>query len=146
MERVRPVRIGLVGYGTGGRFFHAPLIAEVAGCELTGVVTRSAEQRGDLERDHPGTPTYDDLAQLASAGEDAVAISAPADAHVPLVLELVTPAFACPDPSRSRSVTLGPRSGSRRVRTGAGRDRKPSWKLALRGRSRQRERSTARHQ
>ena len=49
---------------------------------------------------------------------------------------LVTPAFACPDPSRSRSVTFGPVSGSRCVRTGGGRDRKPSWKSALRGRSR----------
>ncbi len=37
-----PVRIGLVGYGKGGRFFHAPLIAGAAGCELAGVVTRSA--------------------------------------------------------------------------------------------------------
>jgi hypothetical protein len=89
VERVRPVRIGLVGYGKGGRFFHAPLIAAAAGCELTGVVTRSAERRCDLERDHPGTPAYDDLAQLASAGADAVAISAPADTHVPLVLEAV---------------------------------------------------------
>ena len=44
----------------------------------------------DLERDHPGTPAYDDLAQLASAGVDAVAISTPADTHVPLVLEAVS--------------------------------------------------------
>ena len=35
------VRIGLVGYGTGGRYFHAPLIAAAAACELAGVVTRS---------------------------------------------------------------------------------------------------------
>jgi len=90
VERFRPVRIGLVGYSKGGRFFHAPLIAAAAGCELTGVVTRSAERRGDLERDHPGTPAYDDLAQLASAGVDAVAISTPADTHVPLVLEAVS--------------------------------------------------------
>ena len=74
MERVQPVRIGLVGYAKGGRFFHAPLIAAATGCELAGVVARSAERRGDLERDHPGTPAYDDLAQLVSAGVDAVAI------------------------------------------------------------------------
>jgi predicted dehydrogenase len=46
VERVRPVRIGLVGYGKGGRFFHAPLIAAAAGCELSGVVTRSTERAG----------------------------------------------------------------------------------------------------
>jgi predicted dehydrogenase len=51
------------------------------------VVTRSAERRTDLERDHPGVPAYEDLAQLASAGVEAVAISTPADTHVPLVLE-----------------------------------------------------------
>jgi predicted dehydrogenase len=73
LTQVQPVRIGLVGYGKGGRFFHAPLIAAAAGCDLAGVVTRSAERRSDLERDHPGTAAYDDLAQLASAGADAVA-------------------------------------------------------------------------
>ena len=87
---IRPVRIGLIGYGKGGRFFHAPLIAAAAGCELAGVVTRSAERRSDLEREHPGTPAYDDLAQLAAAGADAVAISTPADTHLPLVLEAVS--------------------------------------------------------
>ncbi|HWG12818.1 MAG TPA: hypothetical protein VG268_06060 [Streptosporangiaceae bacterium] len=56
MERIRPVRIGLIGYAKVGRFFHAPLIAGAAGCELTGVVTRSAPRRAELERDHPGTP------------------------------------------------------------------------------------------
>lgn len=90
MTQVQPVRIGLVGYGKGGRFFHAPLIAAAAGCELAGVVTRSAERRSELERDHPGTGAYDDLAQLASAGADAVAISTPADTHLPLVLEAVS--------------------------------------------------------
>ena len=90
MERVPPVRIGLVGYGKGGRFFHAPLIAAAAGCELSGVVIRSAERRGDLERDHPGTPAYDDLADLAGAGVDAVAISTPADTHMPLVLQAIS--------------------------------------------------------
>ena len=84
------VRIGLVGYGKGGRFFHAPLIAAATGCELAGVVARSAERRADLEQDHPGTPAYDDLAQLASAGVEAVVISTPADTHVPLVLQAIS--------------------------------------------------------
>ncbi len=89
MDNDRPLRIGLVGYGKGGRFFHAPLIVGAAGCELAGVVTRSAERRRDLEHDYPGTPAYDDLAQMAGA-VDAVAISTPADTHVPLVLEAVS--------------------------------------------------------
>ena len=34
-----PVKIGLVGYGFGGRYFHAPLIASAPECEFVGVVT-----------------------------------------------------------------------------------------------------------
>jgi predicted dehydrogenase len=89
VEDDRPVRIGLVGYSKGGRFFHTPLIVGAAGCELAGVVTRSAERRSDLEHDYPGTPAYDDLAQMAGA-VDAVAISTPADTHVALVLQAVS--------------------------------------------------------
>jgi predicted dehydrogenase len=80
-------RIGLVGYGFGGRIFHAPLIAAAPGAELAGVVTRSPQRRAELARDHPGTPAYDSLGDLAAAGAHAVAISTPAATHVPLVLE-----------------------------------------------------------
>jgi predicted dehydrogenase len=82
-------RIGLAGYGFGGRIFHAPLIAAAEGVDLAGVVTRSPERRAELERDHPGTPAFDSLADLAAAGVDAVAISTPADTHVPLMLEAI---------------------------------------------------------
>src|SRR4051812_16014076 len=82
-------RIGLAGYGFGGRIFHAPLLASAPGVELAGVVTRSPERRAELERDHPGTPAFDDLAALAAAGAEAVAISTPAATHVPLVLEAI---------------------------------------------------------
>ncbi len=82
-------RIGLAGYGFGGRIFHAPLIAAAPGVELAGVVTRSPERRAELERDHPGTPAFAGLADLAAAGAEAVAISTPADTHVPLMLEAI---------------------------------------------------------
>lgn len=49
MTSGRPVRIGLVGYGKGGRFFHAPLITAAPGCELAGVVARSASRRADAD-------------------------------------------------------------------------------------------------
>jgi predicted dehydrogenase len=76
-----PVKIGLVGYGFGGRYFHAPLIAAGPGCELVGVVTTSAERQGLLATEHPGVPTYDSLDALAAAGAEAVSISTPADTH-----------------------------------------------------------------
>ena len=84
-----PVRIGLVGYGFGGRHFHAPLIASAAGAELAGVVTRSPERRAELAADHPGVGAFDSLADLAAAGTEAVAISTPVDTHVALALEAI---------------------------------------------------------
>jgi predicted dehydrogenase len=78
-----PVRIGLAGYGLGGRYFHAPLIASAANCEFLGVVTTSPERRSQVS-DDLGLPAFDDLAELARAGAEAVAISTPAATHVPL--------------------------------------------------------------
>jgi predicted dehydrogenase len=83
------VRVGLVGYGFGGRRFHAPLIASATGCEFLGVVTRNEERRTQLAADHPTAHAYDSLAELAAAGAEAVAISTPAATHVPLVREAV---------------------------------------------------------
>ena len=84
-----PVRIGLVGYGRGGRFFHAPLIEQAPECVLAGVVTRSPQRRDELDKDHPGTRTRD-LTGLADAGVDAVVITTPLDTHEPLVREAIT--------------------------------------------------------
>ena len=78
-----PVRIGLAGYGLGGRYFHAPLIASAANCEFLGVVTTSPERRGQVAEDL-GRPAFASLAKLASAGAEAVAISTPAATHVTL--------------------------------------------------------------
>ncbi len=78
-----PVRIGLAGYGLGGRYFHAPLIASAANCEFLGVVTTSPERRRQVAGDL-GLPAFASLADLASAGAEAVAISTPAATHVTL--------------------------------------------------------------
>ena len=82
-----PTRIGIVGYGFGGRVFHAPLVAAAAGCELVGVVTRSPARRAELAADAAGVPAYDDLATLAGTGVDAVTITTPLAAHADLVRE-----------------------------------------------------------
>ena len=84
-----PVRIGLVGYGRGGRFFHAPLIGRAAECALAGVVTRSPQRRADLAEDLPGVPACDDLAGLVAVGVDAVVVSTPVDTHETLVREAI---------------------------------------------------------
>ena len=46
------MRIGLVGYGAGGRWFHAPYLDAADGVELVGVVTRSPERIAELRAEH----------------------------------------------------------------------------------------------
>jgi predicted dehydrogenase len=82
-------KIGLVGYGFGGRYFHAPLISSAPGVEFAGVVTRSPARQAEVAAEHPGTPTFDTLAELAASGIHGVAISTPADTHIPLVHEAI---------------------------------------------------------
>ena len=72
-----PVRIGLVGYGFGGRWFHATMLAAAPECDF-GVVTSSPERREQVAADHPGLATYASVEALAAPVE-AVAISTPAD-------------------------------------------------------------------
>jgi predicted dehydrogenase len=81
---VTPLRIGLLGYGFGGRYFHAPLLASASECEFLGVVTSSQARRAQVADELPGRATYADLEELAAAGAEAVAISTPADTHMPL--------------------------------------------------------------
>jgi predicted dehydrogenase len=86
---VDPVKIGLVGYGFGGRYFHAPLLAAAPECELLGVVTTSAERRDLVSAEHPGVAVLDSLAALAGAGAEAVSISTPAETHSALTDEAI---------------------------------------------------------
>jgi predicted dehydrogenase len=81
---VTPVRIGLLGYGFGGRYFHAPLLASTADCDFVGVVTSSEARRAQIAQELPGRATFAGLEELAEAGAEAVAISTPADTHMPL--------------------------------------------------------------
>jgi predicted dehydrogenase len=86
---VTPVRIGLAGYGRGGRYFHAPLIGLAPECTLTAVVTRNQRRRAELAEDFPGVPAAGSLGDLAAAGADAVVITTPLDTHEALVRETI---------------------------------------------------------
>jgi predicted dehydrogenase len=114
-----PVRFGLVGYGFGGRYFHAPLLAAAPEVEFLGVVTTSPERRALVASEHPAATTFDSLAELKDAGAEAVAISTPADTHSPLTDEALNLGLAvvCDKPfaldadAARRSVELAERLG-----------------------------------
>ena len=84
-----PLRLGLVGYGAGGRFFHAPFIVAADSVELAGVVTRSPARRAELAEDHPGVPVFDSMSALLATGVDIVTITTPPQTRRELVLEAV---------------------------------------------------------
>lgn len=84
------LRMGLVGYGFGGRCFHAPYIVAADGVEFAGAVVRSPSRVAAFQADYPGLPVYPSLAAMLDAGTvDAVAISTPPETRRELVLEAV---------------------------------------------------------
>ncbi|HZU80901.1 MAG TPA: Gfo/Idh/MocA family oxidoreductase [Acidimicrobiales bacterium] len=78
------MRVGLVGYGLSGRFFHRPLIAAVPGLEITSVVTSDPERRRQAASELPG-------ARLSSAPEE---LLRSADEHDLIVVATATATHA----------------------------------------------------
>lgn len=83
------MRLGLVGYGSGGRYFHAPFLAAAEGVQLVGVVARAAATRAAVAEDLPGTPVFPSLTEMLEAGVDAVTITTPPSTRRDLVLEAI---------------------------------------------------------
>lgn len=83
------MRIGVVGYGTGGRHFHTPYIEVVPGCVLVGIVARAPGTVAQARADWPEVPIFASLAALIDSGVDAVTITTPPATRRPLVLEAV---------------------------------------------------------
>jgi predicted dehydrogenase len=82
--------MGLVGYGNGGRHFHAPYIVAAEGVELAAAVVRSPARVEQFKADYPGVPVYGSLAELLASGSvEAVVISTPPETRRELVLEAV---------------------------------------------------------
>lgn len=83
------MRIGLVGYGTGGKNFHAPYISVVPELELVGIVARAATTVAQAKADHPEVPIYPSLTAMLAAGVDIVTITTPPETRRELVLEAI---------------------------------------------------------
>jgi predicted dehydrogenase len=88
---VADLRTVVIGYGLGGRVFHAPLVATADGLELTAVVTGNAERQAEVRAHHPGAAVVGSVDELfADPGSfDVVVVTTGNDAHVPLALRSV---------------------------------------------------------
>ena len=81
-SRLRPIRVGLMGYGYSGRTFHAPLIGAETGLALSAVASSNAEK---VHADFPGVAVHGDpLALAAAEGIDLIVVATPNDTHAPL--------------------------------------------------------------
>ena len=73
---------GLIGFGLGGRAFHAPFLATAPGLRLAAVLQRTGD---DAARIYPGTKVVRTLEELlAISSIQLIAISTPNDTHAPL--------------------------------------------------------------
>ena len=73
------IRVGLVGFGMGGRVFHAPLLSSVEGLELAAVVERSTDNAAQR---YPGIATYRSLdAMLEDASLGLFVVTTPSGTH-----------------------------------------------------------------
>ncbi len=79
------IRVGLVGYGTAGAVFHAPLIQAAEGLRLAAVVTRDPERQAEV-RARYGAAGVDEVARLWGLC-DLVVVASPNRTHVAVATE-----------------------------------------------------------
>ncbi|MFG1707908.1 Gfo/Idh/MocA family oxidoreductase [Nonomuraea sp. M3C6] len=82
------IRVGLVGYGTAGAFFHAPLIHATPGLALAAVVTRNPDRQAEVAEKYGavGVPDVPELWDLC----DLVVVASPNKTHVTVAAAALT--------------------------------------------------------
>jgi predicted dehydrogenase len=92
----RPIRVALLGYGLGGRAFHAPLIEATDGLSLAAIVSANAERKAAAAREHPKARLLDSAEEVwRNRGDyDLVVISTPNRFHAPLALAALSAGIA----------------------------------------------------
>jgi predicted dehydrogenase len=86
------LRVALIGYGTGGSVFHAPLISSVSGLRLAAVVTSNPDRQAAVRERYPDAEVLDSADRLwgSASAYDLVVVTAPNRQHVPLAREALT--------------------------------------------------------
>ncbi|WP_448100562.1 oxidoreductase [Luteibacter jiangsuensis] len=79
---MQPIRTGLIGYGTAGAVFHAPLIAAASGLRLDAIASRRADE---IARDFPEAKAYENPQSLVDDPDiELVAVATPNETHAAL--------------------------------------------------------------
>jgi len=77
------IETGLIGFGLGGKAFHAPFIATVPGLRLAAVLQRKGNEAAEIYPETKIVRSIEDM--LAIENMRLVAISTPNDTHYPYV-------------------------------------------------------------
>lgn len=90
-DREGPIRVALIGYGLGGRVFHAPLIASLPDLQLVTIVTSDPERQASARGRYPSARVADkpDAVWDAADDHDLVVVSTPNSSHVPVGLRAI---------------------------------------------------------
>jgi predicted dehydrogenase len=112
---VDTLRVALIGYGTGGAVFHAPLIAAAPELSLAAVVTANPERQADVRKRYPDASVLDSVSGVWSGAYDLVVVTTPNARHVPLAraaldhgLPVVVDKPVAPTAAEARSLAGGP--------------------------------------
>ena len=109
------IRVALIGYGTGGAVFHAPLISVAPGLELAAIVTGNPERQAGASARYPEAEILDTAERVWSGGYDLAVITTPNRQHVPLAraaldagIPVVVDKPVAPTSAEARSLAGGP--------------------------------------
>lgn len=81
------IRVGIVGFGMGGRVFHAPLISSVEGLKLAAVVERTTSKAADR---YPGINSYRAVSKmLADASINLFVVTTPNGTHFEIARQIL---------------------------------------------------------
>lgn len=80
------IQVGLIGYGLGGRAFHAPFIDSTPGLRLSAVMTSNPARRQEVAERYPAATLASDIDALLALEPalDLIVISSPNATHAPL--------------------------------------------------------------
>jgi scyllo-inositol 2-dehydrogenase (NADP+) len=74
------MRVGIVGYGLAGRYFHAPTLVS-AGFEVAAICARSMEKKAIAHEDFPNAILVNSIEELVEEDLDLIVVASTNDVH-----------------------------------------------------------------
>lgn len=88
-----PARVLLIGFGLGGRIFHAPFITAEPGLQLAGILTGDPDRQAAARSEYPDAMVYgerdDAFAAKGTSRFDLAVVSTPPHTHVSFALDAI---------------------------------------------------------